>query len=732
MMKIAAILALLSVAAFGQNKNSSFVVLPPQTGVATGTFDFREAYIYGQDYVGWQAPLNIANPFRITLPSAKPTSNANKCANFTTAGVMSFAKCESAAVATDYNWVQSIGNVASGVQTLTLSPCPLNASDTTWKFRVLDGTNSEIVTPTGVGSCTAGATSGTVQVTLTNSYTAATAHSDTSGIREAVYSVPNGSPVTVRLPDQFYSVYSEIQFGTRLVSLACDSRAATIIPQTAGMTIFNVSSPSAADFYNCTMTNAQALSNVTAILFNNPTGDTYGGVVDNVTFNSFYIGIKSLTQYSIDYTRNRFIDSSYAAIWTSNINNGDAGGGRIEDNKIVCTGVCNYGILHNGPGATQILDNAFNGASEQVHIEFVMGRASTATSGSDTVITWVSGNKFRSSALGRSFVIGGVSCIVDVYTNDTSMRCNGETLGTITNVQYYISATGQVQVSRNFFDFSGTTQYGLRVDGPIYFSSAEFVGNTFINYVVSSARAIEITATGLLKTLISENTGDTAPSLPGTTGITISGGNGFNVTNNYMNGWQTGYEFLSPATDISSSGNKCANNTTACVTSTSTPKLKEYGPVTQAQLASLLVSTGSSVYCSDCRQTSAGCASGGTGATASFFNFTWRCDDGGVLQTTTTNCASSVSPSVCAAAPTGSIAVAAGATTLSVNTTAVTANSLIILTFDASLGSKLGVTCNSTYTNAWVTSRTPGTSFQITVAAAPVTNRACFNYSIIN
>ncbi len=731
MMKFAAIFTLFLAAAFGQNKNSAFVVLPPQNGVATGTLDFREAYTYGQNYVGWQAPLNIATSFRITLPSTKPLSTAAKCANYTTGGVMSFANCDSAAIASDYNWAQSIGTVSAGAQTFTFSPCPVTASDASWFFLVQDGTSSESVAPIG-GTCVAGAATGTVQVILGNSYVSGIASSDTGGIREAVNSVADSGTVVVRIPDGFYSIYTTVKTGNRLVTFACDSRAATLIPQNTNVTVFEIQSPSSGSVYNCTMTNALGYPGTTGILFNNPTGDTYGGTVDSVSINSFNVGIQSLTQYSNDFTRNRITNSTYAGIQIVNVNTGDAGGGRIEDNKIVCSATCNYGILHNGPGAVQILDNALNGASEQLRIELKMGYASTANSGADTVITWVSGNKFRPSALGRAFLISGVSCTVDVYTSDTSMRCNGETLGTITNTQYYISATGQVQISRNLFDFSGTTQFGLRIDGPIYFSSAEVNENTFINYSVAAARAIEITATGLLKTSITGNNGDSAPALAGTKGVVIAGGSGYNIVGNYMSGWQTGYEYLSPTTVVRTAANTCYNNATACLINNVSAVHKEYGPVTHAQLATLVSNLGSSIYCSDCKATAAGCASGGAGAEASMFNFTWRCNDGGVLQSTTTNCASSASPAVCSAAPTGSIAVAVGSTTLTVNTTAVTANSLILLTFDASLGAKLGVTCNTTYANAWVTARTAGTSFQVTVSSAPVTNRACFSYSIIN
>lgn len=99
---------------------------------------------------------------------------------------------------------------------------------------------------------------------------------------------------------------------------------------------------------------------------------------------------------------------------------------------------------------------------------------------------------------------------------------------------------------------------------------------------------------------------------------------------------------------------------------------------------------------------------------------------------TTANCTSSASPAVCSAASAGSVVIAAAATTVTVNTTAVTADSQIFVQFDSSLGTKLSVTCNTTYAAPIVTARTAATSFAFDVGAAPVTNPACFSYWILN
>lgn len=100
---------------------------------------------------------------------------------------------------------------------------------------------------------------------------------------------------------------------------------------------------------------------------------------------------------------------------------------------------------------------------------------------------------------------------------------------------------------------------------------------------------------------------------------------------------------------------------------------------------------------------------------------------------TATNCASSASPAVCAAAAAGAVAGAASSTTLTINTTAVTANSEIQVNEDSSLGTRLSVTCNTTpSTNGvTVTARTAGTSFAI-LFSSPTTNPRCISYRIVN
>lgn len=100
---------------------------------------------------------------------------------------------------------------------------------------------------------------------------------------------------------------------------------------------------------------------------------------------------------------------------------------------------------------------------------------------------------------------------------------------------------------------------------------------------------------------------------------------------------------------------------------------------------------------------------------------------------TNTNCNSSASPAACGSAAQGSVAVAAGSTTLQVNTATITANSQVLLVEDASLGTKLGVTCNGTPSvqPLTVTARAPGVSFTFS-NTSPSANPRCVSYYILN
>jgi hypothetical protein len=99
---------------------------------------------------------------------------------------------------------------------------------------------------------------------------------------------------------------------------------------------------------------------------------------------------------------------------------------------------------------------------------------------------------------------------------------------------------------------------------------------------------------------------------------------------------------------------------------------------------------------------------------------------------TETQCFSSASPAVCGNNINGFVAIASGSSSVVVDTTLVTANSEISLTFDATQGTNLGVTCNTTAQQPYISARTAGTSFTISVPTNFSTNPGCIGFHIKN
>lgn len=102
---------------------------------------------------------------------------------------------------------------------------------------------------------------------------------------------------------------------------------------------------------------------------------------------------------------------------------------------------------------------------------------------------------------------------------------------------------------------------------------------------------------------------------------------------------------------------------------------------------------------------------------------------------TSSNCASDAAPAVCGSAAAGHFVIAASATSVTVNSTAVTANSEILIDEDQSVGTLFtpNITCNTGITSLPVVSaRTAGTSFTVTISAGLSTNPVCYGFTIIN
>lgn len=113
-------------------------------------------------------------------------------------------------------------------------------------------------------------------------------------------------------------------------------------------------------------------------------------------------------------------------------------------------------------------------------------------------------------------------------------------------------------------------------------------------------------------------------------------------------------------------------------------------------------------------------------------NATWTLKLTTTQEATLTQCFSSATPAACGSNIDGFVAIPAGSSSVVVDTSAVTANSEINLTFDATQGANLSVTCNTTPQQPYVSARTAGTSFTVAVPANFSTNPGCIGFHLKN
>jgi hypothetical protein len=176
------------------------VTVYPGSGSATGEIRLRERRSNGDNFTSLKASTSLAADLENTLPSAHPTTNG-QCMTGTTAGVWSWAYCGAVLAVSDYDWSQSPGgSISIGSNTVTLTPCPLGVAGSAASLYVYlsGGTGTaETAVVTG-GTCTGGASSGTVIFTAANTHSGAwTIASAAGGLREAILVGGNGATVVI-------------------------------------------------------------------------------------------------------------------------------------------------------------------------------------------------------------------------------------------------------------------------------------------------------------------------------------------------------------------------------------------------------------------------------------------------------------------------------------------------------------------------------------------------------
>lgn len=609
-----ALAMLASVGMWGQSQ-TPHKVYPSAAGAAAET----RLYTSGGTYMGIKAPASIASSFTWTGPTEAPAIDS--CVAISSTGVLSYTSCATRR-STDYNWSQSVGNVSPGTLTVTFTSCPTDGTNTDYAYRLYDGMGSEIVTSDGAGTCTLGG-SGTITGTVAGTYTGATATSASNGIQEAVFSVVDAAPVAVYIPLDNHNIYAPIKTQDRQTSLACESIGTKLIPKTASIAMIHTASNNGIVLRSCHLANDDSLSGVTGLYVNNLGGSHYGAIIVDNWFSRLDKSIHSVTTNAWFVARNHVLDliNSTSAFHFENVENGDTGVGLVADNILTCAATCTYGILWNSPGGFQLKRNNINGYTTQVHLEPKFGTASA----SGTTMTWASGAKFRNSWAGKPIAIGGTTSTIVSVDSDTQITL-GDNVGTLSADSYYVAPSSQVNVSSNNIDGGANSNYGIRYVGTVLFQNIQLDDNFFSNWgYVNSHKAIQLDGSGGAFVGVRGNNIMSPTSTTGVVGIDVQDGYVITVSGNQVVGSDTGIVVGSGALLAQVMNNHCQLNDTACLTNAASDTIIKDATFTYANLPT--AASGSSVFCSDCKQAAAGCAASGTGATAEVINGVWRCTD---------------------------------------------------------------------------------------------------------
>ncbi len=530
------------------------------------------------------------------------------------------------------------GSVAIGSNTKTLTPCPigLNGSDSSHYLYLSGGAGiAEPVLITG-GTCTSGASSGTVIFTAGNTHSGAWGiNTASAGIYEGCNTSSTGATVTIPAGD--YNIYGRISpaKGCTIDGLGTPSDhgpsgAATLHMQTAGIPMFDITT------YATTIKNLQLEYGSFPAYTVNGVVATSGSIgirslssypnVEDVIINNFYvgqvstgIGISDHRVWSLGNISDCFqISGAGAGLmeWVF----GQACGGNgftlgaqsaIQWHNVTCFNNGGWGIQINNGTAFQ-MDNVDceNDYLGELHIsggvasvgfmqDFIFqGGGASVSWGTNTQSP---GIRIDSGAVvGLSLVNGGSS-----GNQGSGIELEGSEVN-LSNVQVYTNGGGAVSGHQYCLNMSGSlnTISGLNCYSQlssITGSSNVVVGSQFAN-INSASPAVTFGGSSLRNTFC-----DNFISNAGGAGISWTAGASASQCSNSIIGGVTGIAVID-------AGGPAIQNTASA-------------PMTCAfaNLATCMPANGQSVYCPDCTIANP-CAGAGSGAIAKRLNGIMVCN----------------------------------------------------------------------------------------------------------
>lgn len=729
---IQALLLLILCAANLAAQSTTSITLAPKQDGTTGTVVFKELYSNGNETITHRAPASITASYTITDPPAPPSTN--QCAVFDGSAFV-YRNCTGQDyLPASYNFSYAPGGSLSvGTNTVSFTPCPngVNGTDIHHGLRISGGTGTaETVKITG-GTCTSGATTGTLQFSAAYTHSGAyTIASNSAGFQEAIIAAIAGSgrvflplgriSVGPPAPGEVGVVY--ISGPVTIVGSNATANQSSEIYVTSN-TFAIVVGTGADGGSSVNLANFRILgsgmSTGGGLRFTSDTVHNCYSVVQNLQLHSLPVGIDFEKGCEAQIHSNIFYGYTSIGLRLRNTYSTDIGSHYISNNSFLISGsgVGTKAISWESGAGNRIVNNKFTTTGTAIDITLV-GPSSGAT---------ISGNSFENQSE-TSVKVRGTSGFVNfTATGNIVLGAGGIAYKAFDIGDDTTDAISNVVISGNSMQASGTA---IKIGNV----SSVYIGE---NVLGSFTTGIDLKATASNVTLGKHTIYSVTTPLTYALVSSIRS-NSLGISSGYV-GWASSntntkiiHHFEPPATGE-------VNN--AIIFGTNTPgdySQRGIGWNSAARMylgrfpsnrtineAEDLILDANGLVISNY---GIGVFKTPTGGTA--------LDAAGIVRAnnfnTQSNCVDAAGTIDCGSASAGSFALAAGTTGIQVNTTAVSANSQIFIQNDPSLASRLGVTCNSTFADTYILSRGAGVGFVILTAAAPVTNPRCYSFFIVN
>jgi hypothetical protein len=442
MNKLPILCALAALAAFGQSQTP--LTITQSAGSATGELRMQERRTNGQHFVGIAAPDSVPASITWRLPGLDGT--AGQFLKTDGAGILSWGSGGGAIIISDYIWSQTPGGtLAAGVETITLTPCPVgvDATDTRNYAYISGGTGTAEYAPYttsgGAGSCTSGAATGTIKVTVANGHSGAWTIAN-AGFREAVNVAAHGD--TLLVPAGVFSAHGPTVLD-KSVTVHGGSRigvggGSSITSNCTDCHVIDIDTELPVTLRNFGLVSSVTQTSGSGVRLRSTAGThNCSSHIEEMTIYGFYDLIWAEEGCKPTIARNELESPTRYGILLENTYLGDAGDQFISENTITGNTSGTVALYIRGGGGTKVLGNKFLGWDTSIEANIAY---SAGISTSQLVVT---GNEFD-QGVSYGIKLGGTTDWVHTIINGNTFTPSG---GSFTCYKFggtmaYISVTG--------------------------------------------------------------------------------------------------------------------------------------------------------------------------------------------------------------------------------------------------------------------------------------------------